>query len=151
MIFLGGKAKSVAEGKKTAQQLLTGGGAKRKFLELCQHQGGALARGLPKAAHAKDVVADKDGFLQYTDVEKLGTAGIFLGAGRRFQTDQLDLSAGIEVMWANGASIRKGDPIFKLHYNSGCKIDDAIIEIRKSFSLVAQTPAPTPLIAKVLI
>ncbi len=151
MIFLGGKAKSVADGKKIAQQLLTGGGAKQKFLELCQHQGGALSRGLPKAAHSKDVVAEKDGFLQYIDVEKLGTACIFLGAGRRFQTDQLDLSAGVEVMWANGASIRKGDAIFKMHYNSGCKIDDAITEIRKSYSLVTQASTPTPLIAKVLI
>lgn len=151
MIALGGKAKSAEEGKKLALELLRNGSAKKKFMELCQHQGGALSRGLPRAAHVKDVVAESDGFLKYTDIEKVGTACIFLGAGRRFQADQLDLASGVEVVWANGAQIRKGDPLFKMHYNGGCKIEDAINEIKKSFAIVPKPPTVSPLIAKVLL
>ena len=76
MIFLGGKAKSAADGKKLAQQLLSDGSAKKKFLEMCQHQGGALTRGLPKAAHFKEVAAERDGYIQFSDIEKITLSAV---------------------------------------------------------------------------
>jgi len=151
MIHLGQKAESVDDGRKKARGLLASGAAKQKFLEMCQHQGGALARGLPRARFTKDVTADRDGYIQYTNVEKVGTACIYLGAGRRFSSDQLDPSSGVEVMWANGASVKKGDVIFKLHYNGGVKLDEAVAELGHSVTVSPKAPKASPLIAKVLI
>lgn len=150
MICLGGKAKSVAEGQRLAQQLLTNGAAKKKFLEIVKRQGGQMSPGLPRASHTHEVVAPTEGFIEYTDVEKIGTACILLGAGRRFQSDQLDFAAGLEVMRANGAPVKPNDVLFRLHFNAQAKIEAALHELKQSFTM-SQTPVTrSPLIAKVL-
>lgn len=151
MFWLGGKVDNATDGRAMAKELLENGSAKRKFLEICKAQGGSLSSGLPVATHLEDVVAESDGFLTYTDVEKVGTSCIFLKAGRRFQSDVLDLSAGVEVLFPNGAKVNKGDPIFILHYNSGADVKAAVAEIRKSFTISPREPNIAPLIAKVLI
>ena len=45
----------------------------------------------------------------------MGNAGILLGAGRRFQTDVLDPSAGIEVFAKQGEMVFAGEPLFRLY------------------------------------
>ncbi len=151
MIFLGERAKSVPEAKQLALHLLEDGSARKKFLEICAHQGADLNKGLPVAPKADSITAQSSGYLQYKDLEKLGNACIFLGAGRRFQTDPLDPSAGVEVFCANGAKVTAGETLFKLHHSAPATLADAISEIQKSFIISDRPAERTPLVAKVLL
>lgn len=151
MIFLGEKAKSVPEARAIAERLLQDGSAKEKFLEICREQGGDLDRGLPKARQIKAVKAKTSGYMHYRNAERIGHACIHLGAGRRFQSDPLDLSAGVEVFHANGDQVQTGDILFKLYYSTESGIDDALREVEKSFDIISTPPEKTPLVAKVFI
>lgn len=151
MIFLGERAKSVADAKIKAQALLEDGSAYKKFSEICDNQGANLKNGLPKAAKEEVIQAESSGYLKYKNLEKIGNACIFLGAGRRFQTDPLDMGAGVEVLRANGDLVKPGDIIFKLHHNGKVDLPSAMSEIRQSYIISEHRVERTPLIAKVLL
>lgn len=150
MIFLGGKALSVEAGRKHAAELLANGAAYEKFQEMCREQGGDLKKPLPQTANTQIIAADRDGFLHYSNCEKIGLAGIVLGAGRREQTDTLDLSAGIEVFRAHGDAVKKGDTIFKLYAEDKTRFSAAVEFLNQSFVLQSKAAPRSPLIAKVL-
>lgn len=151
MIFLGERSKSVNEAHALAERLLQDGSAKRKFLEICQEQGGDLNKGLAQASHGSTVKASSSGYMHYRDTERIGHACIYLGAGRRFQTDPLDMAAGVEVFRVNGERVQAGDILFKLHHSGTAEVDDALREIEKSYHLTPHPIARTPLVAKVLL
>jgi pyrimidine-nucleoside phosphorylase len=150
MIFLGGKAGSPAEGKRRAIELIANGAALDKFERMCAAQGGDLRKGLPEAAHKELVRAGGDGYFEYTNLEKLGLAGVHLGAGRKFQTDVLDLGAGIEIYCEQGQRVVAGQTLFKMHYNEGSRLQAAMPVLRESFAISAKPAPRSPLIAKVL-
>lgn len=149
MIFLGERAKSVADGRSIAQSLLKNGSARAKFAEICERQNGDLSR-LPQAPRSLEIKAETSGFVQYKDLEKIGNACIFLGAGRRFQTDPIDPGAGVEVFCINGAAVNAGDTVFKLYFSDTAALGDAVATIKQSFAIVTDTVARTPLVGKVL-
>ncbi len=150
MIFLGGKATSVEAGKQLAERLLRDGSAKKKFVEMCVAQGGDLSKPLPEFAKRQTVSADSAGFMNYLDVEKLGSASVHLGAGRKFQTDVLDLGAGIEVFRRQGEAVTKGAPLFTLFAADDARIAAALPILQESFTVSPQAAPQSPLIAKVL-
>lgn len=150
MIVLGGKARDVASGKELAARLIKDGSAKRKFAEICAAQGGDLKRPLPMAPHIHTVTSEADGIFRFTDVEKVGMAGIHLGAGRKFQTDALDFSTGIEVLRINGAAVGRGEALFKIHSPSPAAAEEAALELKKGFAVNSSPTTRSPLVAKVL-
>lgn len=150
MIYLGGKSGTPGDGKKLAQKLLSDGSALAKFKEICSWQGGNLGKGLPVATKTEFVRAEFEGCLAYTNLERLGLASVHLGAGRKFQTDVLDLAAGIEVYREQGARVKAGDILFRLHFNETTKLQSALPILRESFTLTRDPVTRSPLIAKVL-
>lgn len=150
MIYLGGKAGTLADGRKLAEKLLNDGSALAKFKEICSKQGGNLGKGLPVASQTEFLRAEFDGCVAYTNLEKLGQASVHLGAGRKFQTDVLDLSAGIEIYREQGARVKAGDILFRLHFNDTAKFQSALPILRESFTLTRDPVTRSPLIAKVL-
>ena len=150
MILLGQKAATLDEGRELASRLLREGRARAKFDEICKRQGGDLSRGLPTAAATTLVISDSEGYFQYTDAERIGAAAIVLGAGRRMQSDILDLGAGIEVFRGQGDSVNKGDVLFKLHSADQTRLDAAKDVLKLSFKISNQPVSQSPLIAKVL-
>jgi pyrimidine-nucleoside phosphorylase len=150
MIHLGGKAATVEAGYALAAELLGNGSALKKFEAMCAAQGGDLDRGLPVAKSREKVVAECDGFFIYTDLEKLGQACVHLGAGRRFQSDRLDLAAGLEVFCVQGQAVKKGDTLFALHHSDASRVPDALSTLKQGYKIGSAAVARSPLIAKVL-
>jgi pyrimidine-nucleoside phosphorylase len=150
MIHLGGKSQSRADGRVIAERLLKDGSALSKFHKICEWQGGSLSKGLPQAKMSEAVRAEFDGHLSYTNLEKLGLASVHLGAGRKFQTDQLDLAAGIEIYCEQGQSVKAGDTLFKLHFSESSRFHAALPVLRESYSITREATPRSPLIAKVL-
>lgn len=151
MIVLGGKTQELDQARNMASCALEDGSALRKFEELCKSQGGDLAEDLPRASNHEDVLAQTSGFMKFNDIEKLGLAGIQIGAGRRFQTDKIDHSAGIEVFCRQGQAITTGQTLFRLYFNDSQKLDAAKAELSSSYEVSSTPVAPSPLIAKVLL
>ena len=149
MLVLGGKAATEEEGEKLARKILADGSAKRKFLEICEAQGGRLQEGLPRASYHEVVAAEADGFLLFTDLQELGFANIHLGAGRKMTSDRLDPAVGVEVLCAWGQPLRAGDPVYIVHYNDTQRLPAALQSLKNSFKIVPTAPPPAPRITKV--
>ncbi|MBX3020427.1 MAG: thymidine phosphorylase [Bdellovibrionales bacterium] len=150
MIFMGGKAANTEHGRTLAEKLLANGSALRKFEQICAAQGGRLTEGLPRAERRETVTADRDGFFEYLDLEKLGHAAVFLGAGRKVQSDELDMGAGLEVFCRQSQAVKKGDPIFTLHFSETRGFASALAALNEGFQISTRPLTESPLIAKVL-
>jgi pyrimidine-nucleoside phosphorylase len=150
MIFMGGKAATVEAGYTLAARLLKEGAAKAKFQALCAAQGGQLAKGFASAPFKDPVTALCDGFLNFTNLEKLGHACVHLGAGRKFQTDTLDFAAGLEVLCTQGQPVKKGQTVFVMYHSDERRRPAALAALKEGFEIGARPLSRSPLIAKVL-
>ncbi len=150
MILLGGKATDSAKARALAESTLRDGSALKKFRQMVAAQGGDLDRFTSLTQHSEVVEADKDGFFTYTNIEKIGLACVHLKAGRAFQSDTLDYTAGIEVFCEQSQPVRRGQPIFKLHCSNAERAALAKPVLTESFSIQPAAIPRSPLIHKVL-
>lgn len=148
MLHVGGRVASAAEGHALAEKHLRDGSARHTFNQMCELQGAHLGNELPRAPHVTPLVAERDGFFTYTDLEKIGYAGVFLGAGRKFQTDVLDLATGIECLRVQGEPVKRGDTLFLVHHAQDPRA--ALTALREGFSIEPQPTERSPLVLKVL-
>ena len=150
MIWLGGLARDSKEGYAKAVQTLEDGSAYRKFEEICRAQGGLLsALPLPQAVH--DVVAEADGYVSAIDTGQIGYASLALGAGRLMSTDELDLTAGIEIHRKLGEPVRKGEKLYTLFVRDSSlvsKFVDAQARVLSATTISLQKPNVAALIAR---
>ncbi len=147
MLWVGGVASSIEDGRSRAANLLSSGKAWEKFLEICHAQGGDIAR-LPEPSLRHDIRAPRAGYFAAVDTEKVGLAAIALGAGRLRTTDALDPVAGIEVHKKLGDSISEGEILFTLLGQSekGFREAEAMLWAASTISL--QKPVVPSLITK---
>jgi pyrimidine-nucleoside phosphorylase len=150
MIRLGGKADSLEAARALAETLLRDGSAARCFERICRAQGADPSKAPPVARGRETVHSPTDGFFVYKDLEKLGHACVHLGAGRKFQSDRLDHSAGLEVLCAQGQAVRRGDPLFIVHHSEPSRLPAALASLQEAYTVAAEAVPPSPLIAKVL-
>ncbi len=153
MIWLGGRAKTAADGYAKALEVLENGSAFKKFEELCEAQGGSLT-GLPLPATRFDVLSPSDGFVGSIDTEQIGYASLALGAGRIKSTDELDLTAGIEIHKKLGEPVKKGEPLYTLfvqNSSSEYKFDAAQIRVLSATTISLQKPEVAALVARTKI
>jgi pyrimidine-nucleoside phosphorylase len=150
MIWLGGQSASPEAGRELAGKLLREGHAYEKFAEICRWQGGDLGAPLAKAKAVREIVSECDGFMRYVDVERLGAAGVVLGAGRRVSSDTIDFGAGLEVFRAQGESVRKGDLLFKIFAGGTAAIEEALPLVGSAYAISQHPVSQSKLIAKVL-
>jgi pyrimidine-nucleoside phosphorylase len=121
MLELGGKAKSLAEGRKLAHKKLADGSAWAKFQAMVQAQGGSLEailhpeKGLPLAPKALVFAARKRGYVTEMDTEALGRLLVDLGGGRRQVTDSVDFGASLVFHNKLGAKVSAGDPLVTVY------------------------------------
>jgi pyrimidine-nucleoside phosphorylase len=157
MFYLGGKTASVSDGKRLSEELLANGKAMAKFRELVEAQGGDPAvcddtALLPKALHAVDVHAGREGFVHSIDCEQMGYASLVLGGGRLQKEDAVDPSVGIVLHKKVGHSVRREDPICTIHYNDEKKFNEARnMILLKAYEIGDEAPAHSrPLVHKAI-
>jgi len=150
MVLLGGKAKTLEEGRGLAENALRDGSALKKFHEMVKAQGGNLAAGLAKAKYHELVGAEDTGFMKFTDLEKMGLACVHLGAGRAFQSDIIDHSAGLEIFVEQGQKVEKGQTLFRIHCAEPDRLKDALPLLKESYTISNTAVTRSPLITKAL-
>jgi pyrimidine-nucleoside phosphorylase len=155
MFFLGAKTKSVAEGRKLAEEMIASGRARDKFREIIREHGGDSrvvdepAR-LPHARAKLDVTSVSAGFVAGINCEQLGIACGVLGGGREKKEDTIDPAVGLEFHRRLGDKVERGAPLVTLHYNSDTRLDEARQLVANSYRIAAEQPAPRPLVHKVI-
>jgi pyrimidine-nucleoside phosphorylase len=155
MLFLGGAAKSVDEGRSTSRELLASGRVLEKFRELVSAHGGDPrvcddAAVLPQAKHKFELLTPSEGTLVKIQCEKIGAASVVLGGGRMVVEDLVDPAVGIVLHKKVGDRVARSEPMCTVHYNSSEKFESARALLDASFEIGAEPPAPRPLIHRVI-
>jgi pyrimidine-nucleoside phosphorylase len=157
MFFLGERTKSVEEGLRLAETMITTGQAREKFRQGIALQGGDESviddpqRVLPKARFHHNVLCAEKGFITATNCENFGTALAMLGGGREKKEDKIDHAVGLEFHKRIGDPVEKNEPLATIHYNSDAKLVEAQALIATSYLVGPSVPVETPaLIHKVL-
>ncbi len=123
MLFMGGGAESVEDGKVRIQRAIKDGRGLEKFRRVVEAQGGdprALddRNRLPVARLRHEIVSKQAGYVASFDVALLGRALMVLGAGRERSADPVDVSVGVEVLIRLQDAVQVGQPLFSVAYNS---------------------------------
>ncbi len=132
-----------------AKEALDNGSAYEYFEKVCHFQGGDLKK-LDLPQHTTVIKSQKDGFFNQIDGEKVGIAGICMGAGRRVISDRINPLSGIEIHKKIGDEVKTGDPLFTLHH---IKNESSITEVTKilnqSILISEDRERPEPLIIEI--
>ncbi|HEV2290047.1 MAG TPA: thymidine phosphorylase [Candidatus Acidoferrales bacterium] len=155
MIFLGGRAASVAEGKRLAEEMIASGRARDTFRRVVGQQGGDervvedLAR-LPRARNTEVVRAKNGGFVTRMGCKRIGQASVVLGGGREKMDDTIDPAAGIVLEKKAGDRVQAGEPLCTVHYNAAERLGAALQMLESSFTIGAEAPQRTSLIRQIV-
>lgn len=155
MVYLGGKATSPEEGYAMTKEALRDGRGLVKLKEFIAAQGGnpdviddySL---FPAHSMKKELVADRDGYVQKIEARRIGLASQHTGAGRATKEDTVDLSAGIYVCKKVGDEVKKGEALAILYGNDRNKLEAAEGEALRAFELGEQQAKPPVLIKKII-
>ena len=143
------KARSLTE------DTLKSGAALRKFREWIEAQGGDTSfaddpKAFPRASIVRPVVAPRSGYLKAMNTEAIGETSVLLGAGRARAEDEIDPSAGIEILKKTGDRVEAGEPLAILHTNDEKRFADAKSRYENAVVIGETTPKKQPLIDSVI-
>ncbi len=158
MVFLGEKAKTLAEARKKCREAINSGAALKCFRDLVTSQGGDgklidNPEKLPVAKIKTIVKAPKNGYVHNFKTKEIGMKLIDLKGGRKKSSDKLDLSVGFIFECEIGDKVKKGDTLLTIyHHKSQQKIANSI---KKDFmdtiiTIKASKASSSKLIKKVL-
>lgn len=128
---------------------LANGSAYERFEQMVAAQGGRLSE-LTAPAPAVEWCADRDGYVEYVDLESLGWAVIALGGGRKQTEDAIDHSVGLECLLRTGDMVSRGQPIVRIHMPPGeaTRIES---HLRRAIAIRDEAPEPGPLVIERLV
>jgi pyrimidine-nucleoside phosphorylase len=151
---------SLGVGEKEAMRMVSSaiasGRALEKAAEWVAAQGGDARvlesdKYLPLAACERVILAKEDGYLSHMDAEGIGIAAMILGAGRMTKDDRIDPAAGITLVRKTGDSVKKGEPIARLHSNLAAdRVDAAEERFRSALTFSQSAPPHRPLLLGML-
>ncbi|WP_163835166.1 thymidine phosphorylase family protein [Spartinivicinus ruber] len=105
LLEMGGKAEE-GDGYRLAQKILNSGAAEKKFIAICEAQGGFTEP--PVANNAYEVTASHNGIITYIDNRFIARLAHFVGA-------PAVKTAGLEMQVKLGDQVTQGQPLFTLH------------------------------------
>jgi pyrimidine-nucleoside phosphorylase len=155
MLDIAGLARNPDEGEELISKAILSGEAFRRFRTSVEAQGGDTAvvddpSLLSTAARSSDVPSPRGGFVAGIDAEALGTAALFLGAGRFTKEDSIDHSCGMTVRKKIGDFVREGEPLVTLHYNEERNLAQALDLAARAYVLSPNKPPPFRLVHEMI-
>jgi thymidine phosphorylase len=131
VLELGGCA-PVGAGRALAVDVLADGRAWRKFVAICEAQGGM--RELSRAAHTRPVLAAATGRVQAIDNRLLARVAKFAGA-------PAEPTAGLELHVRIGAYVERGAPLFTVHAGASGELAYALRFAERHPAIVDVSPS----------
>ena len=145
------EAAGVDNGRVRLQRAIESGDGLAKFKEMVEAQGGDGSvvdepEGLPGAARARRLRADREGYVAAIDARGIGLAAMRLGAGRETLGDTIDHGVGITLSARVGDEVRPGDVLATLRFNDHRPLDGAARLVTDAYRLDLYPPDPRSLI-----
>ncbi len=164
MLKLAGISESIREAKVLIEKAILDKEAYRKFIEIVKAQGGYITNeylegidesiDMPvvssKATYMKEVKADKDGFVNIQNAEKIGMALIELGGGRHKKTDKIDPAVGFKFAKKIADEVKKGETIVYVYFNDKEKFKRSMAELLPVIKVERIRPVLKPHIIEVI-
>jgi thymidine phosphorylase len=155
MLYLGGVAGTVDDGKKQSEKLIVSGKALERFRQMVELQGGDPRviddpKILPQAQHAMTIFSPENGYLTSLQCEQVGTACVILGGGREKKEDSVDPSVGIVLHKKVGDPVSNTEPLATIYYNAESRAARAKQLLEESFRIGDSLPGKRPLIHRVI-
>ncbi|MEC0239670.1 pyrimidine-nucleoside phosphorylase [Paenibacillus dokdonensis] len=146
MVFLANKANSLEEAEEMLKEVIRNGKALDKFKEFIQNQGGDPdvvdhPEKLPQAQYLIEVPAKEDGVIAEIVADEIGTAAMWLGAGRATKESEIDLAVGLMLNKKIGDSVQKGESLVTIHANRE-NVDDVMNKIYENIRIADKAEAP---------
>ena len=155
MFVLGGRTKSVSEGRDLAAEMIASGRARDTFREVIKLQGGEPKVVddpglLPQAKHTAHLPAHRAGYVIAIRCEQVGTASMMLGGGREKKEHQVDPAVGLVLKKKIGDAVKAGENLCTIHYNLDARLVPATRLLAESFEIGDGPPARPPLVRKII-
>ena len=83
--------------------------------------------------------------------ETIGTAAMWLGAGRRTKTCKIDPAVGIVLHVEKGDAVKVGQSLATLHVNDQTHLKAAERALHGAFHIVPEAPEQEPLIREMIL
>ena len=140
IIKLSGKSDDLEQNRKMVLENIENGKAYNKFLELVKSQGGNIeyvenTERFEKAKYVIPVIAEKDGFVEELNAEKVGLISVSLGAGRVKKEDDIDKAVGIILNKKIADEVKIGDILGFIHANDEQKAKEAAEQLKDTYKI----------------
>ncbi|MDP0494541.1 MAG: thymidine phosphorylase [Fusobacterium sp. JB021] len=153
-LMIKGDVKDLETGKLKVKEVIESGKAIKYLKDFIKYAGGnpdltddySL---LPLAKNEFLVKADCNGWVKGIEAEKVGKAGMVLGAGRATKEDIIDHSVGVILNKKTGDKVKIGDVIAKLQYNDNKNLDSSINFIKEAFEISKEKAIPKKVIFEI--
>ena len=137
LIIQAGLANTQLEAIRMQKQCLENGEAFQKFEEMVVNQCGEIKRAskLNEPLFTKEIICEKDGFVNSFDTTGLGWIAVEMGCGRKNISDSLDNTAGIKFNVKVGDYIKRGDQIMSCFNSNNYKLAKAHSKLIKTIQI----------------
>ena len=138
-------SKDIYECEKMIRLAIENGSALEKLKEVVGAQGGDISyiddtSKFIDASVCIEYKAEKSGYINKIDAQKIGRASVLLGAGREKKDDVIDFGAGIYLCKKTGDEVREGDTVARLYTNKNEYADSALAVIKEAFDYSQKKP-----------
>lgn len=138
-------SKDIYECEKMIRLAIENGSAFEKLKEAVGAQGGDISyiddtSKFIDASVCIEYKAEKSGYINKIDAQKIGRASVLLGAGREKKDDVIDFGAGIYLCKKTGDEVREGDTVARLYTNKNEYADSALAVIKEAFDYSQKKP-----------
>jgi len=128
MVYLAEKASSLEDARQKLEEAISNGKALERFKEFLAGQGGDASvvddpSKLPQAEHKIELLAEQAGAVYEIVADDVGTAAMWLGAGRATKDSQIDLAVGLMLNKKVGDTVEKGDSLVTIYANDLSQIE----------------------------
>jgi thymidine phosphorylase len=148
-------ARSEAAARSSLSRSITSGAAAERFARMVTSLGGPTdllerpGAHLAKAPLVADVPAARDGIISAIDTRAVGFAVVRLGGGRIAPQATIDHAVGFDRLLPVGTTVRRGEPIARVHAADAAAADAAAAALCAAFSIGERPPKAQPSIERI--
>ncbi|WP_203361840.1 pyrimidine-nucleoside phosphorylase [Bacillus sp. REN10] len=150
MVYAAGKASSLEEARQKLVDVIENGEALEKFRVFIEAQGGDGSivddpMKLPQAAYQIELPAKEAGYVSAIIADHVGTAAMWLGAGRATKESEIDLAVGLMLNKKIGDEVEVGESLVTIYSNTE-EVEKVKEELYKSILLSEEKVDPPVLV-----
>lgn len=118
------------EAKKKVNEVLDNGQAYKKFVEFVENQCGSLDK-IQVSQELKDVLSDKEGFIEKISAKKIAEVSLNLGSGKKKLSDKINYGVGVVLKKHIGDYVKKGDVLAHIYQDVKCDYSNEVLDAFK--------------------